>query len=153
VPDGPAAAAAIAALQKLQSLKLVDVWAAEPNRPLLEPLQLPQQLTHFSFDHTGWGFVNAEEIVGNPTAVLSQLSGLVKLEHLKFKGVTHNSLPGRLPSQLVKLTSLDVSYFTDCNTAEQLQHLSASQHNSSCQCRAASNWKQAIYGGCSTFHI
>jgi hypothetical protein len=53
VPDGPAAAAAIAALQKLQSLKLVDVWAAEPNRPLLEPLQLPQQLTHFSFDHTG----------------------------------------------------------------------------------------------------
>jgi hypothetical protein len=50
---------------------------------------------------------------------------LVKLEHLKFKGVTHNSLPGRLPSQLVKLTSLDVSYFTDCNTAEQLQHLSS----------------------------
>jgi hypothetical protein len=127
VRDGPAAAAAIAALHKLQSLKLAELWSvqpiAQPIRPLFEELRLPLQLTHLSL-----GLRNAEwyeDLSAEAAANLSQLSGLVNLAHLRLIGVPRSALPGGFPLQLVRLTSLDISYDSGCDTAEQFQHLSS----------------------------
>jgi hypothetical protein len=93
----PAAAAAIAALTALRSLQL----EVDDSRPV--PLQFPLHLTKLSL-HWSRG-LKVEE-----AAQLSQLSGLVNLEHLRLSQLPCEGVPGGVPSQLAKLTRLHLAY-------------------------------------------
>jgi hypothetical protein len=117
IVDLPAAAAAIAALQQLQNLKLVHVETSASDAAVLSELQLPSQLTQLCLQQVT--FTSAE------AAKLSQLSGLVNLAHVKLTRLPDCALPGGLPSQLVKLTCLEVAYHHTCDIAEQFRHLSS----------------------------
>jgi hypothetical protein len=58
---------------------------------------------------------------------MSGLSGLVELQHLKLDYIHQEGLPDGLPSQLTKLTCLDMAYRGDsgCDGPQQFQHLSS----------------------------
>jgi hypothetical protein len=109
----PVRAAAIAALPQLRSLRLAQ------NYELFEStqLQLPSQLTHLCLE------CDPVQRRQSQITQLGQLSGLVNLQHLQLVKL-HPGVPGGLPSQLVKLTCLDVHYWGGFNATEQLQHLS-----------------------------
>jgi hypothetical protein len=84
-------------------------------------VQLPLQLTRLSLDCVG---IMPKLQPG--ASALSQLSGLVNLEHLELSRLSVDGVPGGLPSQLAKLTCLKVDYYYGgCNTAQQFQHLSS----------------------------
>jgi hypothetical protein len=116
IKDAPAAAAAIAALPVLQSLTLKSA-EDDQNRSVFEDLQLPSQLTYLS--------LNIDTDKPGELAGLGQLTGLVNLAHLKLASLPFDGVPGGLPSQLVQLTCLDVSYEEECDFQEQFQHLSS----------------------------
>jgi hypothetical protein len=120
VQDAPAAAAAaaIAALPELQSLRLAHVPGLQGNLVLTLQISALQQLTHLSLDCQA---LPAQQVAG-----LMQLSGLVNLQHLQLTALPRDGVPGGLPSQLVKLTYLDIAYgdsITGCDIAEQFQNL------------------------------
>jgi hypothetical protein len=119
VLDAAAAPAALAALPHLQSLSLAE---DSEHKGLLPDLQRLSQLTYLSLKLYSSYDCTAEDV-----AWLSQLSALVNLQHLELTELPKLGVPGGLPSQLVKLTSLRVDYGTmSCDTtAEQLQHLSS----------------------------
>lgn len=117
-----AAAVAIAVLQQLQSLTLAPERSTQRGESVLSELQLPSQLTHLSLAYTGQ---TAEE-----AAQLSQLSKLVNLGSLKLAGLLYKHVPGGLPSQLVKLSSLVLQFEgykrDEVDRAQHLlQHLSS----------------------------
>jgi hypothetical protein len=114
--DTPAAsaAAAVAALPELRDVRLTENWDLQRKDPFAAA-QFPTGVTHLSL-----GLHNNEEALEH----LSQLSGLVNLEHLELLMLDPPGVPGGLPSQLVKLTCLDM-YYSDLDAAEQFQHLSA----------------------------
>jgi hypothetical protein len=112
--DADAAFATIAALPDLQSLRLLSTgldWQAVQ----LSQLQSPLQLTSLSLGAMG---LSAEH--------LSQLSALANLGHLQLHGLPPDGVTGGVPSQVGKLTSLEMQYKMGCSrVAEQLQHLSS----------------------------
>jgi hypothetical protein len=103
VEDAPAAAAAaIAALPDLQRLRLGHLEDLQGNSLVAMDgscLAVLQQLTHLSLVCKG--------LKGNQLAELSQLSVLTNLKHLELTGLS-GGVPGGLPSQLDKLTCLDI---------------------------------------------
>jgi hypothetical protein len=111
--DAPMAAAAIAALPNLRNLKLA--WIQDKKgRYLVPELRLFSKLACFCFDAR----METEQLV--------QLSGLVNLEHLALPQMHSTELVGGVPSQLVKLTHLDLGYICleEGGETQQLQHLS-----------------------------
>jgi hypothetical protein len=125
VQDVAATAAAIAALPQLQNLHLGNVrmfhrlegsWIFAE----LSSAAVLRQLTYLYVDCAIDWFWKTEQ-----AATLSQLSNLANLGHLELFSLPSNGVPGGLPSQLVKLTCLDVTYARPCNTVEQFQHLSS----------------------------
>jgi hypothetical protein len=116
VKDTQAAATAIAAWSGLRSLILVDFSSVEHDASIAGELQLPLQLTHLSLD--------CSNVEPGGMAHLSKLSALLDLAHLKLTFPAYQGLPGGIPSQLLKLTCLDVSFETNGDMSEQLQDLS-----------------------------
>jgi hypothetical protein len=119
--DAPAAAAAIAALPELRQLSLVQVFDQQDRYPFAAA-QLPTSLTQGSLVKTGTGHADGQD---GWIEQLSQLSSLVNLEHLSLSELSHECVPGGLPSQLVKLTCLHIEFWWEGDTAEQFHHLSA----------------------------
>jgi hypothetical protein len=95
--NAPATAAAIAALTDLRSLQLVL------GNDLQSNMQCPTQLTRLSLEWPGG-------LGPTGAARLSQLSGLVNLEHLRLSQLPCDGVPGGVPSQLTKLTRLHLAY-------------------------------------------
>jgi hypothetical protein len=75
---------------------------------MAEELQLPLQLTHLSLDCC--------ELESGSMTKLSQLSEFLDLSHLKLRYPAFEGLPDGMPSQLVKLTCLDISFEADGDT-------------------------------------
>jgi Leucine-rich repeat (LRR) protein len=124
VQEAAAAAAAIAALPELQSLRLVLIEDLQGQSLLAvdgTSMAVRTQLTQLSLEF--------HPLKPVQLAALSELSSLTNLQHLQLTALPRDGVPGGLPSQLVKLTCLDVAYsFTTgyrCDTANQLQHLSS----------------------------
>jgi hypothetical protein len=119
--DVAAAAAAIATLPQLQSLRLVAMASGQHKQLLaqLNSAAVLRQLMCLEVWAFSWSDLTPEE-----AAVLSQLSGFVSLQHLGLCMLPGDGEPGGLPSQLVKLTHLSVGYEQRCDTAGQFQHLS-----------------------------
>jgi hypothetical protein len=115
VLDTPAAFAAIAALPELQSLKVVKTVDAIGR--FFQETQHPVQLTHLSLDFGG------DEVSLDEAARLADLSALSNLANLELLGLPRHGVPGGVPAELIKLTSLHASY-GHMDTAEQFQHLS-----------------------------
>jgi hypothetical protein len=116
--DTSAVLAAIAALPELQSLRLPVVsFDSQVGKFLLSELQHPSKLTHLSVGYH-WEAVETEQ--------LGQLSALVNLKHLDITSLPETGLPGGLPSQLQKLTCLQVKYpiVPGLDSKRQLQHVS-----------------------------
>jgi hypothetical protein len=118
----PAAAAFPAALPGLQSLTLAKNYVMG-DICLLAELQKLTQLTHLSIKSYG---VKQES--------LGQLSALVNLRHLTLQPLLIDDgpdvFPGGLPSQLARLTSLEICFpvqwpGAQCDITDQLQHLSS----------------------------
>lgn len=112
--DAFAAARAIETLPQLRSLSISGTYHDQQGWSLFQQLQLPTQLTYLSW--------NLQPFLAEDAAQLSQLSGLLELKHLTLPRLPWSAVTG-LPSQLVKLTCLEVSYDSMCDTT-QLQHLS-----------------------------
>jgi hypothetical protein len=118
--DPQAAFAAIAALPELRSLCVVGAEGFQSisalEAPIFGDLQLLTHLTKLQVD---------VERLKQPQQ-LAQLSVMTNVEELVLK-MPPAGVPGGLPSQLQKLTRLDVSYKlpVQCDTAEQFQHLSS----------------------------
>jgi hypothetical protein len=113
--NADAAFAAIATLPDLQSLCLAQILGLNWPAVQLSQLKSPSKLTSLSIQ--AWGY-HAEH--------LSQLSALSNLQRLHLHGLPSEKVSGGLPSQLAKLTSLDLHWTVGCSTvAEQLQHLSS----------------------------
>jgi hypothetical protein len=120
VQDVAAAAAAIAALPQLQSLRLVGMEDEQGKwLSVLKSAAVLRQLMHLAYDFCAYRGLRTDEV-----AVLSQLSRLANLGHLVLTWLPDGGVPGGLPSQLVKLTCLDVQA-SQLDTAEQFQHLSS----------------------------
>jgi hypothetical protein len=112
--DGPAAAAAIAALTELQRLRLACIRENQQQRLLLAALQLPSQLTHLSLDAEEW----------EPSGAVNPLASLVNLQHLKLSNFPSGVQPAGLPTQLTKLTCLHICCDNEPAAAELLKQLS-----------------------------
>jgi hypothetical protein len=114
------AAAAVSVLPELQSLclsRIRDEQALLPGTYWLGELPLLVRLTQLSYSPLALPPEDAEE--------LSELSSLFSLGDLKLSGLPEIGVPGGLPSQLVKLACLDVSYSSEYDAKEQFQHLSS----------------------------
>jgi hypothetical protein len=114
------ASAAIAAIPELQHLTLENnqhVFGDLSRFPLAQ-LQQPSMLTHLSIQSYDFD----QRI--RPKQ-LEQPSALVNLQHLRLGYVPNDGVPGGVPSQLQKLTRLQLSFCARCNVVEQLQHLSS----------------------------
>jgi hypothetical protein len=87
-----------------------------PWKPLqFTALQLPLKLTSLSLYYpTGSAKKEVEQ--------LSQLSALTNLGRLTLGNLPYIGVPGGLPSQLVKLSHLNVSYYDGCSTIGE-QHV------------------------------
>jgi hypothetical protein len=115
------AAAAIAALPQLRHLELAYRSAYDEGEPLFADAQLPLQLSHLSLD--GSNFQDGDGEWQPPNC--NPLSSLVNLERLDLKNLPAEGIPGGIPSQLSKLTCLDISDMSSAGAAEQFQHLSS----------------------------
>jgi hypothetical protein len=120
VQDVSAAAAAVAEATQLWSLRL-SRNDGEQDALLLPDLQHLLQLTRLELEYSYGAAVPEESIQ------MSALSGLVGLQHIILRNAHQQALPDGLPSQLTKLTCLDMSYNSDsaCDGVQQLQHLSS----------------------------
>jgi hypothetical protein len=106
---------AIAALPELQFLSL-SLFKPYTGDFCFAELKQASQLTHLSLAY------DSEE-GGQHIQQVNEVSALVNLQHLALHGLPAFGVPGGLPSQLVKLTCLDVHY-KGASAADQFQHLS-----------------------------
>jgi hypothetical protein len=132
IQDGEAAFAALAALPQLQHL-VIEVPFNKEYLHLLPALQQMSSLTNLNLDY--WSTYEAagcEDLWQELSEQMEQqspFSGLVNLQQLRWispsQGTPFDGLPGGLPSQLVKLTNLDVNYDYVPTARSQLQQLSS----------------------------
>jgi hypothetical protein len=133
--DTHAAFAAIAALTDLQHLSIAATFDKQsrlhfrPQSFEANPQQLTK-LTNLSIDcQTEWtDFDWATNIFSKFIEYgqqLQQLTALVNLQHLRWADLPYYGLPGGFPSQLSKLTCLDVTYHNRHNAEKQFQNLSS----------------------------
>lgn len=107
--DPHAACAAIAALPDLHSLTLAQTWDVVGATPI-QALQNPSKLSHLSLEFSG---EDRDPVGDEPREFVEQLWGLpalTNLQQLQLANIPDPGVPGGVPAELSKFTSLSMKY-------------------------------------------